>query len=137
MYSIDDSFLESVGLGGMPAEQKSNFMQYAQDQLEVRIGEKMSEGLSEDQLDEFEKIIDNDAATINKWLESIGDYKNNEIYQKLVTAAGGESQEVTNDFVTAAWLSQNCPQYEQIINSSMNDLREEITANKDQILASV
>jgi hypothetical protein len=97
----------------------------------------MSEGLSEAQLDEFEKIIDNDANTINKWLESIGDYKNHDIYKKLVEAAGGESPEVTNDFVTAAWLSQNCPQYEQIINSSINDLRDEIVANKDQILASV
>ena len=56
MYKFDDSVLESVGLGSMPAEQKDAFLQYAQDQLEVRIGEKMSEGLTEAQLDEFEKI---------------------------------------------------------------------------------
>lgn len=135
MYNIDDSFLESVGLGGLPADQKSGFMQYAQDQLEIRIGEKMSNNLSEAQLDEFEKIIDNDQEMMQKWLAAAGDYKNNEVYQKLVEAAGGDSAEVENDFVTAVWLNRNCPQYQQLIDESMNEIREEITKNKDQILA--
>ena len=135
MYNIDDSFLESVGLGGLPADQKSGFMQYAQDQLEIRIGEKMSNNLNEAQLDEFEKIIDNDQEMMQKWLAAAGDYKNNEVYQKLVQAAGGDSAEVENDFVTAVWLNRNCPQYQQLIDESMNEIREEITKNKDQILA--
>lgn len=135
MYNIDDSFLESVGLGGLPADQKSGFLQYAQDQLEIRIGEKMSNNLSEAQLDEFEKIIDNDQEMMQKWLAAAGDYKNNEVYQKLVQAAGGDSAEVENDFITAVWLNRNCPQYQQLIDESMNEIREEITKNKDQILA--
>lgn len=135
MYNIDDSFLESVGLGGLPADQKSGFMQYAQDQLEIRIGEKMSNNLSDAQLDEFEKIIDNDQEMMQKWLAAAGDYKNNEVYQKLVQAAGGDSAEVENDFITAVWLNRNCPQYQQLIDESMNEIREEIAKNKDQILA--
>ena len=135
MYNIDDSFLESVGLGGLPADQKGGFLQYAQDQLEIRIGEKMSDNLSEAQLEEFEKIIDNDQATLNQWLAQLGDYKNNEIYKKLAEVAGGESQEVVNDFVTAAWLTKNCPNYQQIIDDSMQEIRNEVIANKDQILA--
>ena len=43
MFQFDESFLEQVGLSNMPQEQKETFLQYAQDQLEVRIGEKMSE----------------------------------------------------------------------------------------------
>ncbi len=135
MYKFDDSFLESVGLGSMPAEQKDAFLQYAQDQLEVRIGEKMSEGLTEAQLDEFEKIIDKDKATIDKWLQNNGDdYKNDAIYQKLVESLG-ESDEVMGDYVTAKWLDQNCPQYQQIIEDSVDGLRSEIAANKDALLA--
>ena len=135
MYNIDDSFLESVGLGGLPADQKGGFLQYAQDQLEIRIGEKMSNNLNEAQLDEFEKIIDNDQEMMQKWLAAAGDYKNNEVYQKLVQAAGGDSAEVENDFITAVWLNRNCPQYQQLIDESMNEIREEIAKNKDQILA--
>lgn len=135
MYNIDDSFLESVGLGGLPAEQKGGFLQYAQDQLEIRIGEKMSSNLSEAQLDEFEKIIDNDQDTLNRWLAQLGNYKENEVYKKLLENAGGESPEMINDFVTAAWLGKNCPNYQALIDDSMKEIREEIIANKDQILA--
>ena len=136
MYKFDDCFLESVGLGGIPAEQKQAFLQYAQDQLEVRIGEKMSEGLSDAQLDEFEKIIDNDKATMDKWIAGAGDYKNDAIYQKL-TESLGEGDEVLSDYVMAKWLNQNCPQYQQIIDDSLAGLRSEITANKDALLASM
>lgn len=137
MYKFDDNFLESVGLGSMPAEQKDAFLQYAQDQLEMKIGEKMSEGLSNEQLDEFEKIVDNDKATIDRWLAGAGDYKNDAIYQKLVESLGSENEEVLSDYVTAKWLDQNCPQYRQIITDSIKAIREEITANKDALLASM
>ena len=135
MYNIDDSFLESVGLGGLPADQKGGFFQYAQDQLEIRIGEKMSNTLTDQQLDEFEKIIDNDQETMSRWLAAAGDYKNSEVYQKLISVAGTDSPEVENDFVTAIWLNRNCPQYQQIIDESISEIRSEIVNNKDQILA--
>jgi len=137
MYKFDDNFLESVGLAGMPAEQKEAFLQYAQDQLEVRIGEKMSEGLSDEQLDEFERIIDNDQATLDKWIAGAGDYKNDAIYQKLAENIGGSDQDVLGDYVTAKWLNQNCPQYQQIIQDSIEALRAEISENKEALLASM
>lgn len=137
MYKFDDNFLESVGLGSIPAEQKEAFLQYAQDQLEVRIGEKMSEGLSDEQLDEFEKIIDNDQATLDKWIAGAGDYKNDAVYQKLAENIGGTDEDVLGDYVTAKWLNQNCPQYQQIIQESIDALRAEISANKDALLASM
>jgi hypothetical protein len=121
----------------MPQEQKDNFLQYAQDQLEVRIGEKMSEDLSEEQLDEFEKIIDNDQETVQKWLAQLGDYQNDETFIKLKEDADmdGDDQMLLADFVTAKWLDQNCPQYQQIIHDVMSELQEEISQQKDAILA--
>ena len=137
MFQFDESFLEQVGLSNMPQEQKDNFLQYAQDQLEVRIGEKMSEGLSEEQLDEFEKIIDNDQETVQKWLAQFGDYQNDETFIKLKEDADmdGDDQMLLADYVTAKWLDQNCPQYQQIIHDVMGELQEEISQQKDAILA--
>ena len=137
MYQFDESFLDSVGLSGMPEEQKASFLQYAQDQLEVRIGEKMSEGLSDDQLDEFERIIDNDEATVQKWLADLGDYKNDETYKKLLEGSEDEedSPQFLADYVTAKWLDQNCPQYQDIIKESVEGLQAEISSQKDEILA--
>lgn len=137
MFQFDESFLEQVGLSNMPQEQKDTFLQYAQDQLEVRIGEKMSEGLSEEQLDEFEKIIDNDQETVQKWLAQFGDYQNDETFIKLKedADADGDDQMLLADYVTAKWLDQNCPQYQQIIHDVMGELQEEISQQKDAILA--
>ena len=137
MFQFDESFLEQVGLSNMPQEQKETFLQYAQDQLEVRIGEKMSEGLSEEQLDEFEKIIDNDQETVQKWLAQFGDYQNDETFIKLKedADADGDDQMLLADYVTAKWLDQNCPQYQQIIHDVMGELQEEISQQKDAILA--
>ncbi len=137
MFQFDESFLEQVGLSNMPQEQKDNFLQYAQDQLEVRIGEKMSEDLSEAQLDEFEKIIDNDQETVQKWLAQLGDYQNDETFIKLKEDADmdGDDQMLLADYVTAKWLDQNCPQYQQIIHDVMGELQEEISQQKDAILA--
>ena len=120
----------------MPEEEKENFLQYAQDQLEVRIGEKMSEGLSEEQLDEFERIIDNDQETVQKWLANAGDYKNDEIYKKLLDGSevAEDTPEFLNDYVTAKWLDQNCPQYQDIIRESIEGLQQEIAQQKDAIL---
>ena len=136
MFQFDESFLETVGLSGMPEEEKENFLQYAQDQLEVRIGEKMSEGLSEEQLDEFERIIDNDQETVQKWLANAGDYKNDEIYKKLLEGSevAEDTPEFLNDYVTAKWLDQNCPQYQDIIRESIECLQQEISQQKDAIL---
>ncbi len=136
MFQFDESFLETVGLSGMPEEEKENFLQYAQDQLEVRIGEKMSEGLSEEQLGEFERIIDNDQDTVQKWLANAGDYKNDEIYKKLLDGSevAEDTPEFLNDYVTAKWLEQNCPQYQDIIRESIEGLQREITQQKDEIL---
>ena len=137
MFQFDESFLEQVGLSNMPQEQKDNFLQYAQDQLEVRIGEKMSEDLSEAQLDEFEKIIDNDQETVQKWLAQLGDYQNDETFIKLKEDADmdGDDQMLLADYVTAKWLDQNCPQYQQIIHDVMGELQEESSQQKDAILA--
>ena len=136
MFQFDESFLETVGLSGMPEEEKENFLQYAQDQLEVRIGEKMSEGHSEEQLDEFERIIDNDQETVQKWLANAGDYKNDEIYKKLLEGSevAEDTPEFLNDYVTAKWLDQNCPQYQDIIRESIEGLQQEISQQKDAIL---
>ena len=137
MYQFDESFLDSVGLSGMPEEQKQSFLQYAQDQLEVRIGEKMSEGLSDEQLDEFERIIDNDQETVQKWLADLGDYKNDETYKKLLDGSEDEedSPQFLADYVTAKWLDQNCPQYQDIIKESIEGLQAEISSQKEEILA--
>lgn len=75
---FDDNFLQEMGLQAMPEEQKQAFLDYVQEELEVRIGERISKGLTEAQLNEFDAISDPVAAA--KWLE-----KNRPDYREIVT----------------------------------------------------
>src|SRR5688572_114134 len=71
MFNLDDDFLQSLGLGGLPDDQKQAFLQHVYDELELRVGTRLSEGMSDQQLSEFEKLIDsNDEKGALAWLES-------------------------------------------------------------------
>jgi succinate dehydrogenase flavin-adding protein (antitoxin of CptAB toxin-antitoxin module) len=133
MYKFDDTFLEAVGLGALPEDQKAAFLENAQDQFEVRVGEKMNAQMTDDQVAEFEKIIDNDEETINRWLSNLGDYRSDEIYQRIASRVENESDRV-NNYVSAKWLDQNCPNYRQLIEQTLEELKQEIIANKAAIL---
>lgn len=133
MYKFDDTFLEAVGLGALPEDQKAAFLENAQDQFEVRVGEKMNAQMTDDQVAEFEKIIDNDEETINRWLSNLGDYRSDEIYQRIASRVENESDRV-NNYVSAKWLDQNCPNYRQIIEQTLEELKQEIVANRAAIL---
>lgn len=94
---IDEDFLKEVGLSVMPDEQKKAFLAYAEEELEVRIGEKISEGVDPEKLKEFENLND-DAAAL-------------------------------------AWLKENKPDFAEIVEKTIEELKQEISANREKILA--
>ena len=80
MFQLNDDFLQSVGLGNMPDDQKQAFLQHLYEELELRVGTRLSEGMSDDQLGEFEKLIEgNDEQGALGWLE-----KNRPNYKDVV-----------------------------------------------------
>ena len=68
VMEFDEKFLQEMGLSAMPEEEKKKFLAYIQEELEVRIGERISRGLTEVQLNQFDMITDIDEA--RKWLET-------------------------------------------------------------------
>src|SRR3990167_824207 len=77
MFKLDNNLLEELGLGNLPAEQKNSMLQHIYETLEMRVGMKLADQMSNEQLDEFEGFIDrNDEAGALKWLETnFPDYK--------------------------------------------------------------
>ena len=71
MFKLDDDFLASVGLAALPAEQKQDMLRHIYETLELRVGMKLAEQMTDSQLDEFETFIDSkDDAGALKWLET-------------------------------------------------------------------
>ena len=63
---VDEKFLRDVGLSAMPEEQKRAFLEYAQEELEVRVGEEIANGMTEEKMREFEDAKTDEET--EKWL---------------------------------------------------------------------
>jgi predicted RNA-binding Zn ribbon-like protein len=71
MFKLDNTLLEELGLGGLPPEEKNRMLAHIYETLEMRVGMKLAEQMTNEQLDEFESFIDkNDEAGALKWLET-------------------------------------------------------------------
>ena len=77
MFQLDDNLLKELGLGDLPAADKNKMLAHIYETLELRVGMKLAEQMTDAQLDEFESFIDrNDEAGALKWLETnFPDYK--------------------------------------------------------------
>lgn len=93
---FDEKFLQEMGLSAMPEDEKQKFLAYVQEELEVRIGERISRGLTETQLNEFDMITDPAEA--------------------------------------AKWLEINRPDYRDIVTRTINEMKEEIRANRNKLV---
>lgn len=71
MFQLDDNLLRELGLGSLPPAEKNKMLAHIYETLELRVGMKLAEQMSDGQLDEFEKYIDsNDESGALKWLET-------------------------------------------------------------------
>ena len=93
---FDDKFLQEMGLSAMPESQKQAFLDYVKEELEVRIGERISKGLTETQLNEFDMITDPEEA--------------------------------------AKWLEKNRPDYREIVTRTIEEMKDEIRANRARLV---
>ena len=93
---FDEHFLQEMGLSAMPEEQKQKFLDYVQEELEIRIGQRISRGLTEVQLNEFDLITDQAEAT--------------------------------------KWLEKNRPDFREIVERTINEMKEEIRNNRQRLI---
>lgn len=137
MFRLDDQFLKDIGLDALPEEQKKPFLQHIYSELELRVGTRLSDGLSDAQLEEFEKIIDRDQEKIQSWLvEHAPTYMNEEAFGKLQQATGLEPNDprLIAEYTATKWLEVNRPDYRQVVAQVLDELKREITSNRDAIL---
>ena len=83
---LDENFLQEVGLSAMPEEEKQDFLDYVKNELELRIGERIAEGIATEKLAEFDRINDPEEAGL--WLKT-----NRPDYRDIVTRTIAEMKE--------------------------------------------
>ncbi len=137
MFQLDEKFLDEVGLNSLPEEQKKPFLQHIYDELELRVGTKLSDGMTDEQLSEFEAIIDRKEDVIVEWLEKhAAEYHNDGVFLQLQTATGLDVNDpsLRAEYTATKWLEVNRPDYRQVVTEVLNNLKQELVANRSSIL---
>lgn len=137
MFQLDDQFLQDVGLGNLPEDQKKLFLDHFREQLELRVGTRLSEGLSDEQLQEFESFIDRNEEKVNAWVAAnVPGYEQDQIYQQLKAGAPENIPQsvVLAEYASLKWLGLNRPNYKDVVTQTLAELKAEIIANRDAIL---
>lgn len=136
MFQLDDKFLADLGLADLPEDQKKAFLQHIYSELEMRVGEKLTEGMSDDMLDEFGYFVDQNADKMKAWYsENLPDYAERQDFRDLKTAnADATDDALLSEYGAMKWLQLNRPDYPNVVAAVLDELKEEIRGNKDQIV---
>ena len=136
MIKIDEKFLDEVGLSSMPDDKKAEFITQTREEFQHRVGEKMSEGLTVDQLREFNGIINNDRKTMVRVLSRIGDFRQDSLYNKLLKKHGVTegTLEILGEYLSVKWVQMNRPDYAAISENVARELKSEIIEARPMIL---
>ena len=71
MLKIDNNLLNDLGLAGLPDAEKNSLLKHIYETLEMRVGMRLADQMTNQQLDEFEQYFEaKDDAGAFKWLES-------------------------------------------------------------------
>jgi hypothetical protein len=135
MIEFNDEFIDEVGLSALPNEFRRAFLGHVHDHLERSVGEGISRNMSNDQLAEFEAIIDRREDVIDEWIiQHARGYLDDELYQRIQGATGGSERELKAEYAATKWLEVNRPDYPSIVERKLTEVRELIAQHRDAIL---
>jgi hypothetical protein len=139
MFKLDDNFLQDLGLGDMPDDQKKAFLQHIYQELELRVGTKLAEGLSDEQLAEFESIIERDEQKTKDWLnDNMTGYTSRPDFQQFIQETGTQDPNdpaFLSEYAATRWLEINRPDYRDVVAAVLEELKSEIRTNKQHIVS--
>lgn len=137
MFQLDDTFLADVGLGAMPEAEKQPFLQHIYQELELRVGTRLSEGMSDAQLAQFEAIIDRKMDIVDSWLaQFVPNYTADAAFLKMQQVANLSAADpaLRSEYASTKWLELNRPNYRDVVKQTLDQLKDEVRSNASAIL---
>lgn len=127
--SIPD-ILSAAGLDDLPEAALTELGNDLQTLLACRVGDRLSQGLTGDQIDDFERLIAGDLDLAQIWLEAcpMGEKILNEI-----TAAIPDLDRAIAEAGSLAWMKQNVPHYKDVVEDEMAQLERFVHDHTDDL----
>jgi Protein of unknown function (DUF5663) len=146
MPQLNDQFLQDVGLGVLPDNERAGMLEQMRKTLETNVGMEIYKNLQEHQLQEFEGfmplndengqvITSEDTANANaqRWLDvNVPGWRQNQQLQPYLTDPAR-----IRDFAAMNWLQRNFPAYRNVVSAELNKLMTEVRNNVPQIIEAV
>ncbi|TRY16865.1 hypothetical protein FOJ82_13410 [Tessaracoccus rhinocerotis] len=122
-------WLAELGLVDLTPEEAHELLGLVADQLELRVGNDLSEGMTDEQLDEFDLITQGDPPTIKAWASKTG------LTGELAASVrrtdgipGLDLDQEVREWATGKWLAITRPDHKDVVKSVMDQLASEIRA---------
>lgn len=95
MVRVDEEFMREIGLDQMPLAEKQAFMSHAKEELEVRVGQSVGAYLTDEQVEEFERIVEpvQAAAWLDRYVPNFREIVNT-VFQNFKQELMGERQKI-------------------------------------------
>ena len=145
MFQIDDNFLETLGLGALPQEEKEKMKAHIYETLEMRVGMRLASGMSDQQLTEFEGFMSGDVNNALMYLDrNFTNWREDPAYKASIDKERMAAEQqgvpsnpnaVTTEFAALKWLETNFPDYKKVVADELEKLKEEIKQVAPQIVA--
>ncbi len=146
VQKIDDGFLQSVGLGALPPQERQDMILQLEKTLQVNVGMEIYKHFNEEQIREFEGMMpmndENGTVILSqqdayqnclRWMDvNVSGYRTNPSIAPIVNDMPALTQ-------TAAqyWLQKNFPGYREVVFGEQQKLMDEVRNNVPQIIAAV
>jgi hypothetical protein len=120
--SQDEYIIKRLGAETLSAELQNDILEA----VRVLIGEAISEGLSEQQVNEYEAIIDDHEIAIDLWLKQhVPNYKDSVVYQQFVEGYEEDPEHNRPEklFANLAWVELNVPNVKGITNKVIDEFK--------------
>lgn len=136
MFQIDDNLLNELGLGALAGQERDEFKDYLKNTLQERVGERLTNGMSDEVLDEFGYFMDGNVEGMKKWLdEHVPGYQDDPNLQQFRANNPNASEaDILSSYGSLAWLQVNRPDYSDVVQQVMDELKGEIINNRDAIM---
>lgn len=126
----DAQVIQDLGISGLTPEQQDTII----NEYQIQVGSALAGDLSEEQLEEFEAIIDGNQEVIDRWLqENAPDYKSSEAFQELSKGYDEDPEKVPADKVYAsmAWVEKYAgPDFADKVNAIKEHFKADIEQYK-------
>lgn len=140
MFKLDDEFLRTLGLGDLPPEDRGTLLRLLYEELELRVGTTLAEGLSDADLDEYESLVEHELGAGTTWLQANdpGYASSNAFERFLESAAASNSRPsedwLLNEYASLRWLELHRPNYQNVVAEHYDVLREMVAQYRDRLL---